>query len=145
MKEKTLHILLLIYAIFLTALVGCIAQTRQEVYNELIKQEIHHPDIVMAQIRLESANLTSPLFKANRNFAGMKLAKQRKTTAQGERYDYAYYLHWKDCIADLKIYQETYYDGEENYYDFLKRMGYAMSKSYIKKLKEFKSNQEIQE
>jgi len=111
-------------------------QTKQDVYNELIKQEFKHPDIVMAQIRLESANLTSKLYKATHNLAGMKEAKTRETTAKGTRYDHAYYLSWQDCIKDLKLWQDEYYKGG-GYYEFLEEIGYAESKDYINKLKEF--------
>ena len=112
------------------------AQTKEEVYKELIKQEVKHPDIVLAQLRLESANFTSKLYKATRNFAGMKLAKTRETTAGGERYNHAWYNHWKDCIKDLKIWQDCYYHGG-CYYEFLESIGYAESEEYVNKLKQF--------
>jgi len=128
----------LLFAIIVLLLLGLKvkAQTKEEVYKELIRQEVKHPDIVLAQLRLESANFTSKLYKANRNFAGMKLAKTRNTTAKGERYGHAYYLHWKDCVKDLKIWQDCYYHGG-CYYDFLETIGYAESEEYINKLKQF--------
>jgi len=129
------EILIILMCIFLFA-ASCKAQSKEEVYKELIRQEVKHPDIVLAQIRLESGNMTSKLYKANRNFAGMKLAKTRKTTAKGERYGHAYYLHWKDCVKDLKIWQDCYYKGG-CYYDFLETIGYAESEEYINKLKQF--------
>jgi len=112
------------------------AQTKEEVYQELIRQDIKHPDIVLAQIRLESGNMSSNLYKATRNFAGMKLAKTRETTAGGERYGHAWYNHWADCVADLKIWQDCYYKGG-CYYEFLESIGYAESEEYVNKLKQF--------
>lgn len=128
-----------IYFVILLILLGCnyYTQTKEQVYNELVRQEIKHPDIVLAQLRLESANFSSNLYKANKNLAGMKLAKQRKTTAKGERYGFAYYSSWTKCIADLKLWQDKYYDGEKDYYKFLQDIGYCEGNDYISKLKEF--------
>jgi len=128
----------LFFAVVILLLLGLKVkgQTKEEVLKELIRQEVKHPNIVLAQIRLKSGNMTSKLYKANRNFAGMKLAKVRETTAGGERYNHAWYNNWKDCVKDLKIWQDEYYKGGD-YYDFLEEIGYAESEDYINKLKEF--------
>lgn len=114
------------------------SQTRAEVLQEIVNQGIKHPKIVMAQFRLETGNGTSKKCRVYKNLFGMKYPTQRETTALGKADDgYAYFSDWKSSIIDYKIWQDTYYNGEEDYYIFLKRMGYATSKKYIKKLKEF--------
>jgi len=112
------------------------AQTREEVLTEIVDQGIEHPEIVMAQCRLETGNLTSRIYMQNNNLFGMKEAKQRETTAEGTKNNHAYYSHWKESIADYKLWQDRYYK-EGDYYEFLEGMGYATSPTYIKKLKEF--------
>jgi len=112
------------------------AQTKSEVYKEIIKQGIKHPDIVMAQARLETGNFTSGICKRNNNLFGMKLPKQRRTTAIGESKGHARYNNWKKSVEDYKIWQDTFYK-EGDYYIFLESHGYATSNTYISKLKQF--------
>ncbi len=67
---------------------------------------------------------------------GMKMPKQRRTTAIGEKNGFAYYRNWKDCVLDYLFYQQKYYtDDNEDYYEFLKRMGYCEKDDYVDKLK----------
>jgi hypothetical protein len=65
----------------------------------------------------------------------MKEAKQRRTTALGTKNGHAYYKHWHDSVVDYLYYQKYYYNGEEDYYLFLSRMGYASNKGYIDTVK----------
>ncbi len=133
--------ILVIALILIGSLVVCvIGQTRPEVLQEIVDQGIKHPKIVMAQFRLETGNGTSKKCRVYKNLFGMKFPAQRKTTALGIADDegYAYFSDWKSAITDYKIWQDTYYKNEEeDYYVFLKRIGYATSTEYIKKLKEF--------
>ena len=129
------EILIILMCLFLFA-ASCKAQSKEEVYKELIRQGVKHPDIVLAQFRLETGNGTSKKCVKYKNLFGMKLAKQRKTTALGEVDDYAYYSHWTESVKDYKLWQDKYYvDGD--YYKFLESKGYATSKEYINKLKQF--------
>ena len=105
-------------------------------YEEILKQGIKHPDIVMAQARLETGNFTSNICRRNHNLFGMKLPKQRRTTAIGESTGHAKYSSWEKSIEDYKIWQDTFYI-EGDYYNFLESHGYATSNTYISKLKQF--------
>lgn len=113
------------------------AQTIDEVWNYAYHLGIKHHDIVMAQIILESNHLKSNIFKNNNNLIGMKLAKQRPTTAIGcDKKGFAIYENWKWCLRDYLIYQKKYYkDDNEDYYDFLERMGYDEKGGYSERLK----------
>ena len=126
---KTLLITLLIFT-------SVKAQTINEVWNYAYHLGIKHHDIFMGQVALESSYLKSNIFKTNNNMLGMKMPKQRRTTAIGEKNGFAYYRNWKDCVLDYLLYQQKYYaDDNEDYYEFLKRMGYCEKDDYVDKLK----------
>lgn len=103
----------------------------------LIESHVEHPDLVLAQIRLESGNLESQLTKENNNFLGMKYPSQRPTTAIREKNGYALYDNWRDCVYDYLIWQSRYAKKltEEEYYNYLSKV-YAQDNNYIVKLKE---------
>jgi flagellum-specific peptidoglycan hydrolase FlgJ len=141
MKRKMIAILILtLFSNCLTAPpineVVIIASTeigRQNILNELKKHNIRHPDIVFAQIQLETGNNTSRFCKQNNNLFGMKLAKNRKTTAIGVDNSMSIYRTWQESIEDYSIWQKKYYHGGD-YFQFLKGR-YAEDKQYIRKLK----------
>lgn len=144
-SKRTLWTIVLI--IFLVMIIGSAfniqGQTRAEVLKELVRQEVKHPEIVMAQCRLETGNLTSHIYIQNNNLFGMKrcsvhpIYKKRETTSLGTKNNHAYYSNWKQSIADYKLWQDRFYKGAGDYYKFLEAIGYAASPTYIKKLKEF--------
>lgn len=103
----------------------------------LISSHMEHPEIVMAQIRLESGNLTSSLTKENNNFLGMKYPAQRPTTSIGKKNGFAEYNSWQDCLFDYLIWQSRYAKklSVDEYYDYLKST-YAQDEDYIQKLKQ---------
>ncbi len=148
MKRMTLTILLAILTINLTAPEfhwfpversdGIWYVSMSDIDILLSKYDIKHSDIVKRQIWLESARLTSFICKANKNPLGMKYAKGRKTTAIGEAYSCAIYPSIEKAIEDYAIWQKLYYQRNDNYYNFLQRIGYATDKDYIKKLKQIK-------
>ena len=115
---------LLIITIFISCLSE--AQTIEQVRQELIKQNIPHYNIVLAQARLETGNFTSRLCKVNHNLFGIK---------HGRRY--ARYSDWRQSIADYKKRISSRYKGGD-YYQFLIRIGYAKDKQYVSKLRKFK-------
>jgi hypothetical protein len=100
--------------------------------------DIRQPEIVKAQIRHETGNLTSRFCKEQNNLIGMRLAHSRQTTAIGEGNHMAVYGKWQDSLADYKIWQDKYYKGED-YYQFLSRHGYAEDPYYQYKLKRIKN------
>jgi len=112
------------------------AQSKEEVLDYINFLGIKHPEIVLNQAILESGNFGSDIYKENHNLFGMKEAKARTTTALGTNRNHAYYTNWKASVIDYCLYQRRYYKGGD-YYQFLESKGYATSKKYIKKLKQF--------
>ena len=100
-------------------------QTREQVLAEIQRQGIPHPDIVLAQARLETGNFTSSLCRNHHNIFGIK-----------HHGKYAHYRHWRDSVADYKRSISARYTGGD-YYAFLRRIGYAKDPKYFQKLKRF--------
>jgi flagellum-specific peptidoglycan hydrolase FlgJ len=101
------------------------AQTIEQVERELIKQNVPHHKIVLAQARLETGNFTSKRCRVHHNLFGIKHNGR-----------YARYTTWKDSIKDYKERISSRYTNGD-YYTFLKRIGYAKDPKYIYKLKQF--------
>lgn len=117
-----------------------VKQTNGKITEQKLKQEIErlnlrHGDIIYAQAVLESANFTSSLFKKNNNFLGLKVARQRPTTALRSVGGYAYYSSWRECLLDYALMNAKYMSrlSREEYLDYLQE-NYAEDKNYIKKL-----------
>lgn len=92
--------------------------------HELLKHNIQHPNIVMAQAKLESNNYKSKLTKTHNNIFGLKTGNQ-----------YTKYSHWTECVKDYKNrIQSRYTKG--NYYAFLDRINYAEDNNYTYKIKQ---------
>lgn len=113
--------------------------TPQLVYQELIKQEVECPKVVLRQSILETGWYTSNVFKNYNNLFGM-------TYYDGSKRQYRKYKSWKESIKSYKNWQDQYYSGG-NYYDFLEcvyknKKGeckrYATSPTYVNKLKNIK-------
>ena len=68
----------------------------------------------------------------------MQFTNGRETLAigSGKNNVYAVYKSWKDSVRDYAIWQNLYYDGIQDYYEFLKCSGYSTKKTYIKTLKQ---------
>jgi hypothetical protein len=96
--------------------------TPENLSSEIQKLGIKHPDVVMAQAKWESAHFKSKVFQENNNLFGMKLARQRDTTAIGENRGHAKYKNWQDSVKDYKLWQDS------------NRMGILPKEQYINKL-----------
>lgn len=101
---------------------------------------IKHIDIVLRQAKLETYYFSSPIFRNNHNLFGMRLAKNRKTTAVGESETYAVYTDWKSSVKDYYLWQirtpkmlDRY---KNNYYAFLKIRHYSTKDRYYRVLKQ---------
>lgn len=121
-----------------TKLIGCAKKTfcyhkyvplriptvvsRQEVWDYLCScKKIKFPVIVFKQIIAETG-CEGHWVRDNNNLTCMRLPKQRRTTAIGEKNGYAVYLSWQSCIDDYAIFQSMFTGKtEDEYYDFLKR------------------------
>lgn len=94
-----------------------------------------HPEIVRAQIMLETGNLTSKNCVENMNLFGMGFPVNRETTATYKRNGYAGYPNFIESIKCYAIWQQHNYNGGD-YFNFLQNIGYAEDSTYIHKLKQ---------
>lgn len=88
--------------------------------------KIKHPEIVMRQVILETGWLKSKFLMSKNNIFGFR------------HKNYITYASWKDCVDYYKKWQDKHYKNpNEDYYDFLVRIKYAVS-NYPPKLKKIK-------
>jgi len=115
-----------------------LSRKKKMVIEEIIRNKIQHPEIVLAQALLESGNFNSYIFKNNNNMFGMRMPNRRETHAIGTYKSYAVYENWKMSIQDYALYQKAVLKGrdisKENYYAFLGRR-YAESPEYVAVIK----------
>lgn len=140
------YITLTLIALFISLEVGSASFTRRaempfNTANMLkIMDEIgiEYPDIVMAQAKIETAHFTSKIFRENHNLFGMKLPKQRSTTAIGEQYNHAEYTSWRQSVIDYKIWQDRVLTKVKSRRAYLKYLSkyYATDKQYVKLIKQ---------
>jgi hypothetical protein len=111
------------------------AQTKEEVYKELIKQDVKHPEIVLAQsiketgwFKCENCSLD------HNNLFGIRYKNK-----------YLEFATWQESITRYKVFQDKRYDGTKNYLEFLDCIWmhsdgscarYATSENYTEELKE---------
>lgn len=89
------------------------------------------PEIVLAQAKLETGNYSSDVFITNNNLFGLYDSNNK---------EYYKYDTWEESVIAYKnLIQSKLYD-DEDYYDFLKRIGYAQDPKYIKKVKSVYNN-----
>lgn len=93
--------------------------------KELRKNNISHPEIVLAQAKLETGNYTSSVLKSHNNLFGLR---------KGSRY--RRFGHWSESVKAYKNLIQSKYKGG-NYYAFLLSTGYAEDHDYIEKLRDF--------
>ena len=97
---------------------------------------IRFPDIVYAQMKLETGNFRSKVFRENNNLFGMKVAKSRPTTNKGKQHGHAIYHTWRESVIDYAIYSAKYLSDiktESEYLAYLKK-NYSEDPNYIKKI-----------
>jgi uncharacterized FlgJ-related protein len=97
---------------------------------------IKYIDVMIAQSRLETAWYSSDIFHDNKNLFGMKVAKQRETTAIGVNRGHAQYHSWIDSLKDYKLWQDvvlTKVSSRQSYISYIGRV-YAEDGSYLKKI-----------
>lgn len=109
--------------------INLIAQTPKEVFNELVKQQIKFPKIVLAQSILETGNYNCTVCSMDsNNLFGLRNVKENK---------WFYFDTWQESIGGYKRMIEYKYNENDyrDYYDFLDKIGYAIDPNYIPKLK----------
>lgn len=142
MKYTTLTLI----ALFISLEVGSASFTRRaelpfspsNMITTMTEIGIVYPDIVMAQARIETGHFTSKVFRENNNLFGMKLPRQRSTTAIGEQYNHATYTSWRQSVIDYKIWQDRVLTKVKNRRAYLKYLSkyYATDKQYVTLIKQ---------
>ena len=96
------------------------------VYREIVSQKIYHPDIVLAQAKLETGNYKSKACTIYNNLFGLR------------KPDGSYYKFnsWQESVKAYKDWVQNKYTPPNDYYDFLDSIGYAEDESYISKLRD---------
>ncbi len=92
--------------------------TIENLADELIRQDVAHWRVVLAQAIVESGwNFDSYLFRRTNNFIGMRIPYARESTRVGSFKGYSVYATWQDCVKDIKLWQEHNWAGgtEEEY------------------------------
>jgi len=90
---------------------------------ELKKNNIQHPNIVLAQAKLETGHYQSAVCKSKHNLFGLKCGKS-----------YRNYRHWSESVKAYKKLIQTRYNGG-SYFAFLDRIGYSENPNYVNELK----------
>lgn len=110
----------------------------EEALIRLLKDcHIKYPYIALAQAKLESGDFKSKMFRENCNLFGMKLARQRLTTALGEKSGHAVYRDWVDCVYDYGMWSQAMTCNVNNEAEYFAKLDerYAEDTTYIPKLK----------
>lgn len=101
--------------------------TPENVYAQLEKFDIRHPEIVLRQSILETGWYECEYCSLqHNNIFGFRYKKK-----------YIEFNNWVEAVKYYKKWQDKRYKGGD-YYVFLKEIGYATSKTYISKLKSIK-------
>ena len=92
------------------------------------KHGIKYPKIVLAQAILETGRFRSRVCNENNNLFGL-------------RHSNGYYVfdHWEESVIAYKNKVQYKHRDNENYYAFLKRIGYSTSKDYVRRVREIVS------
>ena len=98
--------------------------TEKNLKNELKKQGIKHPQIVLAQAKLESNLGKSKVAQRTNNLFGLRKGKR-----------YRRFSHWTKCITAYKNLVQSRYEGG-SYCAFLDKIGYAEDPNYTSKLRD---------
>ena len=99
--------------------------TIELVRAEILRLEIKYPEIVLAQSVLETGWFKSRRCLEDHNLFGFRSKK-----------GYLLYEEWQDSVEAYSNLQLKYYRSNEDYYEFLCRIGYASDSTYVEKVKQ---------
>ena len=102
--------------------------TIENLYAALKKHGIKYPKIVLAQAILETGSFRSRVCNEYNNLFGL-------------RHSNGYYVfdHWEESVIAYKNKVQYKHRDNENYYAFLRRIGYSTSKDYVRRVREIVS------
>lgn len=100
-----------------------LALNDENLMKELIRQNVKHPEIVLAQAKLETGHYTSSVCKNKNNLFGLKGKK-----------GYYCFDDWRESVKAYRDYVQYKYKGGD-YFQFLENIGYAEEKNYVKYVK----------
>lgn len=104
------------------------------VYFYLRFFNIQHPEVVWCQSYLETNKLTQ--INNKNNLFNFRYSKRYSVGIKENKSKYTEYKHWIHSIIEYRNWQRRKYkDTTENYYHFLKRVGFAEDTLYNHKLK----------
>lgn len=89
--------------------------------------DIQHPEIVYAQAILETGHFKSVGCLKHNNLFGLYDSKKHR---------YCRFDHWTESVVAYKEWIQRRYEPPNDYYLFLKRIGYAKDPEYVNKLKQ---------
>lgn len=99
-------------------------KTEEEIFEMVDRMPFKYPDIIKAQILIETGHFKDEVFKHNNNLFGMRLAKQRLTLATGDNLRHATYETVEESLYDRLIYEAMYLNkfNRDEYLMFLDRV-----------------------
>ena len=100
-----------------------------ESFKELVIQTCQHPEIVISQAVLESANFTSNIWKENNNPFGIRMYSVTE-----RKWMFRHFDTWQDAVYYYSEFQNRKYKGGD-YFRFLKELPYATDPNYVAKVK----------
>lgn len=106
-------------------------------YDYVDKLDVWFPEIIKAQITLESNDGNSYLAKNANNLFGMKKVYLRETTQESKDFKgYGVYKNYKLSILDRILWDYTIFKEKPNKEEYLETLAviYAEDENYIKKL-----------
>lgn len=87
--------------------------------KELIRQKVKHPEIVLAQAKLETGFYTSDVCRKNNNLFGLR-----------HKNGYYKFKTWQQSVTAYRDYVQYKWDGKTDYLVWLDRIGYASAPDY---------------
>ena len=119
--------------------------SKEHVWEYINSIDIQHPDLVYAQVILESGHLKSYKCVNDCNLLGMKRPRRRPTTQIGTK-DFSVYESWQSSIDDYKLWQDyttrNCKVSRKKYLIILDKI-YCKNGSYSNKLRVILSNSSI--
>ena len=103
--------------------------------ENLLKMMKHYkilfPEVVLAQVKIETGNFTSPICKINNNYFGHKVFPRKWKGVQMpfKNREHLVFKNWVKSVEQYKLFQQANFTNKY-YVEFIKRQGYAEDKGY---------------